>query len=195
MVKTFETPERLSQITASIKKANLAQFQAAIRGRDEAQAKLQALEARMASFAEQMKAVEGEIAGLKLKFSQELAAGGGPAEINKSWQLKNQELADLGDWIEQLKNTAIPEAQKAVKEAETPLRDAIKQAYKKIQTTFEEELAGYLTQASDLFDSFWLAVAGFYRDLGVKNPPPNPSLALKFDHDKTRFIILRFPGH
>lgn len=177
-VKTCATPEMLQTINMALQKAINAEVEAAVGVRDEAEVKLQVLAARKVNFEKQEGELTAEITTLKQEISRVLGEGGDPSDINRQVRTKTQEVEDLEGWITQLQGSAIPEAEKALSEAQTAVWRTLLPLAKDAKVQFKELKNEHLAKAAELSDSWTVAFRQFQENFRTGRLPTATCLDL-----------------
>jgi len=185
----FETPEKMETMKRFLQKSITPALKEAVRIRDEVEVKGQVLSSRLDSF-ESLKADRmAEREALKGKISQILGEGQDPSEVNLQLRAVTQEIEDLDSWMAQLKDNAIPEAQKALSEAQRAVwKDLLSMAHE-AKMTFAQELNDHLAQAAEFSHSWQVAIRNFFEEHRSERGPSDQTLTLPIDPKRTFFVV------
>jgi DNA repair ATPase RecN len=93
-----------------------------------------------------------------LKKSEEALAEGGTIKFNDSIFAAKQEKTDLEEWISQIKNESIPQAQAALKTAIKELGEKFLEEVNPLRLAYLERVRVIYAQADAIWDSYLLEV-------------------------------------
>jgi len=186
--KRFASMNKIQSILETLQKSVSLQTVAAVRLREEAEAKVQILKARSDKFEVEKMKKEGEIGELKEEISRVLQAGEDPGKINQKVRIKVQEIEDLDSWIEQL-GGAILEAEREISKAKAAHQQEVVRVINEAKALFESEMNDHLAAAAELLDSWPGAVNQIFRDYQFKNPGGHSGVTeLASDPDRSLFL-------
>lgn len=183
----FSSEEKMRTIAEVLQKNVPPAVKEAERVRDEAEVKVQILVARAAQFEGQKVELAKESDQLKQEISRVLHEGGDPSEINHQVRAKAQESEDLVTWAAQLRNSAIPAAEKALSDAKTELWNALLDSVNKVRPDFSGLLSDLLAQASEIADSWHSVVLDLFKHYRTGRPPSETAASLTVDRKRTTF--------
>ncbi|MFI5329622.1 MAG: hypothetical protein ACHQ2F_01100 [Desulfobaccales bacterium] len=185
----FESQKKMAAIEKSLEKAVAsAEFQAALRTREEAAIKLQNLEARKTQYETRLTELPAEEKVLRGKITEVLQEGGDPTEINRQLRILAQEQEDLAGWVVQLK-TAILYGKSDLNDAEGMLWVALGDLGRPIRDALSHELSDYLAQASEVVDSWRAAIHQFSLKYQPDRGPGDATAKLRIDEGRCSLTI------